>query len=59
MENSATLEMTPTADAEFETAIGQYLNEMEHIKTQMAVKQQQIERLQAETQALIAALKVA
>lgn len=59
MEKSVTFDVTPNVDAEYEAAIDQYLNEMEHMKTQMAEKQRRIETLQAETQAMLAELKVA
>ena len=51
------LDVTPSRDAEYEAAVDGYLREMERMKTQMADKQQQIERLQSETQAMLAELK--
>ncbi len=58
MNQTVTLDVTPNIDAEYEAAIDRYLSEMERMKIQMADKQQQIEQLQSETQAMLAELKV-
>jgi len=59
MDTTGTLDVTPSRDAEYEAAIDRYLSEMERMKIQMTEKQQQIERLQSETQAMLAELKAA
>ncbi len=59
MDQTVTLDVTPHIDAEYEAAIDRYLSEMERMKIQMADKQQNIERLQSETQAMLAELKAA
>ena len=59
MEETITLDGKPRADADYESAIDQYLDKMEHIAIQMAEKQRRIERLQAETQEALARLKAA
>lgn len=58
MEKTATLDITPNTETEYETAIEGCLREMERMTFQMAAKQQQIEQLQAETQAMLAELRV-
>lgn len=59
MDITGTLDVTPSRDTEYEAAIDRYLSEMERMKIQMTEKQQQIERLQSETQAMLAELKAA
>jgi hypothetical protein len=50
---------TPKVDAEYESAIDRYLAEMEHMKQEMDERQGRIERLQAETEAMLAQMKAA
>ncbi len=57
MDQTVMLDITPNIDSEYEAAIDRYLSEMERMKIQMADKQQQIERLQSETQVMLAELK--
>jgi hypothetical protein len=56
-EETATLEAMPKADAEYEAAIDNLITEMKRIREQMAHDQREIERLRAETCAILAQLK--
>ena len=58
MEKSAIFEMMPNAETDYEIATDRCLKDMKQMTLQMAAKQQQIEQLQAETQALLAELRV-
>jgi len=59
MEKTTALDTTPKADAEYESAIDRYLAEMERMKDDMDERQSRIGQLQAETEAMLAQLKVA
>ncbi len=57
MDETVTLEIMPKADAEYESAIDSMIAEMKRIRQQMAGDQREIERLRAETSAILAQLK--
>jgi hypothetical protein len=59
MEEITSLEITPDIEEEYRAAIDRYLQEMEHMKRDMTARQARIEKLQAETQAILSSLKVA
>lgn len=59
MENTASVEVTPQADSEYAAAIDHYLAETRRIREEMADDQKEIERLRAETRAMLAQLKAA
>ncbi len=59
MDKTATFNTSPQADAEYESAIDNLINEMKRIREQMADDQREIERLRAETRVIIAQLKAA
>jgi hypothetical protein len=56
-EEAATLEAVPKADAEYEAAIDNLIVEMKRIREQMTDDQREIERLRAETRAILTQLK--
>jgi hypothetical protein len=57
MESTNTLDTPANVDAEYEVAIDRYLHEMERLRDDMEARQQRIEQMQAETQALLAQLE--
>lgn len=59
MESAAPLEVTPKADAEYEAAVDNLIAEMKRIREKMADDQREIERLRAETRAILAQMKAA
>jgi hypothetical protein len=59
MENTITTEVSLKTPADYEAAIDQCLVEMQRLHEQMERDQEDIDRLRAETKALLAALKAA
>jgi hypothetical protein len=59
MENTSTTEVPLRTRADYTAAIEQCLTEMQHLHEQMERDQQDIDRLRAETKALLAALQTA
>ncbi len=59
MKKTTTLDVVPNADAEYEAAIDGYLVEMERMKAEMDERQSRIEQMRAETEIMLAELKVA
>jgi hypothetical protein len=59
MENTITTEVSLKTPADYEAAIDQCLAEMQRLHEQMERDQEDIDRLRAETKALLAALKAA
>jgi hypothetical protein len=59
MENTITTEVSLKTPADYEAAIDQCLAEMQRLHEQMERDQEDINRLRAETKALLAALKAA
>jgi len=59
MENTATLDVSPQADAEYEAAVDSLIAQMKQTREQMADDQREIERLRAETSVILAQLKAA
>ena len=57
MEPTATLEVKPQADAEYEAVIDNLIAEMKRTRDQMADDQREIEKLRAETRIALAQLK--
>jgi len=57
MDETKVLDAPANADAEYEAAIDRYLREMEQLRDDMEVRQQRIERMQAETQAMLVQLE--
>ena len=49
--------LSPQTEAEYEMAIEHYLDEMKRIREQMNEDQDDIDRLKAETQAILAELR--
>jgi len=58
MEKTTTLDAASDERAKYEVAIDYYLTEVERICKQMAQDQREIEKLQAETRAMLDQLKV-
>ncbi|MBI3920655.1 MAG: hypothetical protein HY318_04490 [Armatimonadetes bacterium] len=58
MEKTAMFDVKPKAAAEYEAAIDRYISEMKRMRVQMVKRQTRIDKLQAETEALLAELKV-
>ena len=59
MEKTDFLDFIPNVDTEYEAAIDRYLTEMERMKAEMDKRQGRIAQLQAETETILAELKVA
>ena len=59
MENTIATEVSLETRADYQAAIEQCLAEMQRLHKQMACDQEDIDRLQAETMALLAALQAA
>jgi hypothetical protein len=59
MENTITTEVSLKTPADYEAAIDQCLVEMQRLHEPMERDQEDIDRLRAETKALLAALKAA
>ena len=59
MDKTAAFEDSPKADAEYESAIDNLLDEMKRIREQMAHDQREIERLRAETRVILTQMKAA
>lgn len=59
MEDTITTEVSLKTPADYEAAIDQCLAEMQRLHEQMERDQEDIDRLRAETKALLAALKAA
>jgi hypothetical protein len=59
MENAIVTEHPLKTRADYKTAIEQCLTEMQHLHEQIERDQEDIDRLRAETKALLAALKAA
>jgi seryl-tRNA synthetase len=59
MENTIATEISLKTRADYKAAIAQCLAEMQRLHEQMARDQEDIDRLRAETKALLAALQVA
>jgi predicted nucleic acid-binding Zn-ribbon protein len=57
MEDTTILDAPANVDAEYEAAIDRNLHEMERLRDDMEARQQRIEQMQAETQALLAQLE--
>jgi hypothetical protein len=57
MENTITTDVSLKTPADYEAAIDQCLAEMQRLHEQMERDQEDIDRLRAETKALLAALK--
>ena len=57
MDNMNALDAPAHVDAEYEAAIDRYLREMEQLRDDMEIRQQRIEQMQAETQAMLAQLE--
>ena len=58
MDKTATIEVIPKIDEEYQVAIDKYIAEMERMKEEMNERQRRIEKLQAETRAILADLKI-
>lgn len=58
MNNATAFDATPKVDAEYESAIDRYLAEMEKMKIEMDERQTRIDRMRAETEAVLAGLKL-
>jgi peptidoglycan hydrolase CwlO-like protein len=56
MEKTTTLDATPDERAKYEAEIDHYLAEIERIQKQMAQDQREIEKLRAETRAMLTQL---
>ena len=59
MENTIATEVSLKTRADYQAAIEQYLTEMQRLHEQMERDQEDIDRLRAETKALLAALQAA
>ena len=59
MENTITTEISLKTPADYEAAIDQCLAEMQRLHEQMERDQEDIDRLRAETKAILGALKAA
>ena len=56
MENTIPLNSNPTTEQEYAQAIDEMLAEMKRMKTEMDERQRRIERLRADTEAVLATL---
>lgn len=54
MDKTTTLDASPLGDAEYATAIDGYLRELEKISSDVEARQRRIDKLQAETKAMLA-----
>ena len=59
MEKTTALDAVPNVDAEYEAAIDRYLTQMEQMKAEMDERQERIQQMRAETEVMLAELKVA
>lgn len=59
MDKTTIMNAKPKSKAEYEAAIDLYISDMEKMKADIAANRRDFQRLRAETQAILAKLKVA